>query len=592
MNRPHVVSWIIGLVAAAVVGPGSGCRRVDEAPTAIALPEVRPRPELPAAFDREAQRRRDEVIAADFAPEALRNLARLYHANRQLGEAQQCYDLLVRHPDAVTALDHYLQADLARQANDLERARGELQQVVAAQPDYLPARLGLAEILSKTGQEQAAAAQYAAVLDLAPEQPRAVVGLARLELQRGEEDAAVTRLEDFMAAQPESTSGAALLAQVLRRRGELDRAAALTEVSEQRPEPAPADPWLEALWADSFDAELLGLQAEDHLRAGDGKRAQVLLDRIRQFDPASPIPSLVQGQAEALARHDEAAVGHLREALAKGGEPERICPSITQALLNLHRTDEAVTLAAEYHHKLPASRPIARAYADALLARGDDAQARPVLEKVVQAEPTLQRPNMELARILWSAGERDAAADCLRRVAAAHADDVPSRALLGEYYLQQADAASALLPLQEALAVAIPGTPAHDRLSGLLATACVQSGTAAAAQGRLDEAADHFEQATRVLPAEPEAYAALADVCVQQKQFVRAADALQRLAALQPGNPTIRLSLGDVLHRQGRRDAARAEWERARVLVAPDDARLRQALEARLRGEFTEEIFR
>ena len=45
-------------------------------------------------------------------------------------------------------------------------------------------------------------------------------------------------------------------------------------------------------------------------------------------------------------------------------------------------------------------------------------------------------PNMSLVPILWAAGERDAAAQCLKRVAEAYPADLDSRGFLGQYYMR------------------------------------------------------------------------------------------------------------------------------------------------------------
>lgn len=574
--------WIIGVGTSVVLVAGVACRRVEQGPQ---LPAPREHRNLPSSFATELQKRRKAVIASLDEPDTVRNLAQLYHANRLYAEAQACYELLARDPANLTVRDHYYLADLARNQGDLLRAQEELRAVVAKEPDYIPARLAHAEVLLKSGSEDSAAQEYAAILAIDPDQLQAGVGLARLELQRGDEDAAVARLNELMAAHPESTSGAALLAPVLQRRGEADRAEALVALSQQKPEPAPDDPWMAKLLSDQYDIQLLGLRAEDDFRAGQIDAAQSLLNRIEELDPASPVPPLLRGQAEALAHRDEAAVVQFQLALDKGGDPEKICPSVTQSLLALGKVSEAAAFLSDYYAKFPESTQIARAYAEVLVKQEDNPIARIVLEKVLEKEPYLRAENMNLAQILWTAGERDAAAICLQRVADAQRDNIPSRALLGEYYLGKADPISAIPPLEQAFKLAAPETPVRDSLTALLVAAYIQAGNKQAEQGNPTQAAVYFDQAAQASPDSAEAYAGLAKVGVLLEDFSKAADALEHLAALQPGNPTILLSLGDVVYRTGEPETARQHWRRALDLVAPGDTELRHALEARLRDE-------
>ena len=223
---------------------------------------------------------------------------------------------------------------------------------------------------------------------------------------------------------------------------------------------------------------------------------------------------------------------------------------------------------------------------------GDEKLARRLLAKVLQKEPDRQSQNMSLAKILWNSGERDAAAKCLEQVAAVDANDVPSRALLGEYYLGKSDPYSAIRFLEPAGAHAPAGTPAHQSLTTMLGTAYRQAGNGQADKGDLVGAVDYYEKATQLGPGHLDAYAGKARACVQLKQFRRAAEALEKLVSLEPENPTIHLSLGDVIYQDGNAAEARRHWQKARQLVAAGDNELRDALDLRLSGRITPETFK
>ena len=175
------------------------------------------------------------------------------------------------------------------------------------EPNYLPARLALANALFKTGDEGAAAKEYSAALAIEPDQPQASLGLARIELQKGDDDVALARLEELMAAHPESTAGAALLAQVLERLGQTDRAVAMAQWSLQKPEPPLADPWLAGLLTDCYDTQRLSIAFEEYFKLGKMEGALPLLDRLSELDPNSPSTRIFRGFSHARAhRHTEA----------------------------------------------------------------------------------------------------------------------------------------------------------------------------------------------------------------------------------------------------------------------------------------------
>jgi tetratricopeptide (TPR) repeat protein len=396
----------------------------------------------------------------------------------------------------------------------------------------------------------------------------------------------------LLSVHPEATPAAGLLAQLLERRGETTRAAAVAQWSLQKPEPVPPDPWLSELLADVYDGQALGLKFEEYFKTGQLAQALPLLRRIEELEPRSPIPPLLRGWSEAQAHHDRAAAGQYRLALANGGDPEKICPYLVPCLLALGDVNGATELIAEYAAKQPDSLPLAKAQAEVALRAGDNRLARRLLEKILQREPYLYAENMSLARLDWTAGERAAAVPRLQRAALSNPQDFAARALLGEYFLAQGDPAAAIPPLEQAGANAPEKSEPRAHLAALLASAHFQAGDRAVEHGRFEAAAVHFEKAAQLAPTDLNVYAALASARTQSKQFALAGAALEKLAALQPDNPTIHLSWGDVAYQNGNHDEARQHWRKALDLLAPGDAELRRAVQQRLDGAITDETFR
>lgn len=556
---------------------------------APALPALQVPASLPAQFNTLLASAHRAATTSPSDSAAVRQLAHLYHANRLAAEARACYAWLAAHDAGLTAEDHRLLADLALEAGDLPAGIAALRATLEADPTYTPARVLLADALFKSGDEKAAAAEYEALLARTPDQPQALLGLARVALQQGDDATAIVRLERLLAVHRDATSGAALLAQIMKRRGETERAAALTEWSRQRRDPIVADPWLDALWADCYDVQRVALRIEELSYSEQFDAAAPLLARLEELDPQSWLPHLFKGWTANRARRPEEAVAEFRLALQKRGDPERILPLLAPTLAGLGRAAEAE---AEVNRALathPDSIALLVLQADFVVQRGGD--ARPLLLALLQREPYLYKPNMDLAKILWTSGDRAGAVVCLTRVTKAFPVDVASRGLLGQFHLENDDPGAAIPPLEQALPQAEAKSAAREKLAAMLGSAYLQQGARARTAGNIAEAAGWFEKAAGLVPQGFEALAALAGEAVQAKEFSAAADVLARLAKLQPHNPTIALSLGDVLYQGGNPATARAHWEQALKLAAPRDQALREALRRRIDGPITPELF-
>jgi tetratricopeptide (TPR) repeat protein len=252
------------------------------------------------------------------------------------------------------------------------------------------------------------------------------------------------------------------------------------------------------------------------------------------------------------------------------------------SLLALNQLKDAAALAADYHAKLPDSVPVLVAYSEVILKHENHRQARDILTRVLERQPYLSPQNMALAKILWASGEYEAGAACLKRVVQVDAKHLPARALLGEYHLRRSDPHAALPLLDQAWALAPSDLAVRRQLVQLLVVAHGLAARHAREGGDPRTALAHFDQAAALAPDDAETHAGRAQVLVQLGDYDRAAEALEKLAVLQPENPTVLLSLGDLRMEQGRRDLAIRHWAAARDLVAPGDDKLRAALDQRL----------
>jgi tetratricopeptide (TPR) repeat protein len=556
------------------------------------LPALENHANLPAQFNQALQGAQARAASSGHGADDVRRLAHLYQANRLYPEARACYRVVAAGPEGLSARDHYYLAAIAQDESDLDGAQVELRAALRAEPGYVPARLALAESLFKSGRAEEAGKEYAAVLETDADQPQAAIGMARVELQRGDDDGAVARLKELISHHPESTSGAALLAQILDRRGDAEGAAAMRELSRETHEPVAPDPWMKDLLVDCYDLQRLGITFEEYRLTGQMGEALPLLDRLEELDPNGWIPPMLRGWSQKSGGHYPEAVQEYRTALKRGGDPERICPLLVAALLTEGKPGEAADLLADYHSRLPHSIPILLSYSEVAVRMRDEKLARGLLTEVLQADPYLYMPNMSMVQILWTSGERDAAAQCLQRVARVYPADIDSRGLLGQYYMEKSDPWSAIKPLEQAVAIVAAKDPKRDRLRKMLDTAYLTAGSLEASRGQYSRAVDFSESSIRLFPEGPRGYSLKANACMRMRDFKGAADALGKLSSLDPDEPAIQLSLGDAVYQEGDRDGAREHWQRALQLAPADAVKLRNAIGIRLAGQISAETFR
>ena len=281
--KVRVIALFLGL--ALVAGGGwwwwAGAR---QAVVAQSLPAA---PELGAASDA----LREQVARANVrarsrltAVSGLVELSRLYHANGYLAEALACYGGLEKLQPASARWLH-LHAFITAGYGDLEPAIKLWQQATRLAPDYLPARLRLADCLLKSNQADQAAAEYQNVLKLRPDDSYALLGLARIDLEAQRWDKAKERLETVVR-QTSFNLGYDLIVSLYERLGLRDEAAAIRGSAKASGAYRDfSDPWLNDLMDACFDPYRLGLTAGVAAQSGDPALAARLLQRAIRLAP-------------------------------------------------------------------------------------------------------------------------------------------------------------------------------------------------------------------------------------------------------------------------------------------------------------------
>jgi tetratricopeptide (TPR) repeat protein len=326
----------------------------------------------------------------------------------------------------------------------------------------------------------------------------------------------------------------------------------------------------------------LSLEFENYANTGQLAKALPLLDRVESLDPHNWIPDLLRGWSQAQAHHLDEAITSYRKALDKNGDKEKLIPLLASALREKGAKAEALKICAKASAELPDSMPILVAY-EAIVAEGNDRKTDALLlKRMLEKEPFTYSTHLKLSKLYWEAGQQDEALPYLKQIAELYPADVTSRALLAEYYVSK-DQPSLAIPLLEQALQRVENTdPARPQLRSSLANAYLKNAIALSSGAKYEEAGEAAEKASELLPTDLPALSVAVENFAQAKNFRRAEAGLQKLIRLQPDNPTLYLSLGDVEAQQGRTAEAREHWQMALERVPAADTELRPELQSRL----------
>ncbi len=393
--------------------------------TAICLIAGQAAPPLPAlAIDAFPPAARDDVAAAakraaasPADAKAAGSLARVLHAWEQWEAAHQAYDraaaLAPRELDW-QYLDAVVLQRLARHGDAVARLR----RVLELKPDYLPARVRLAEAMLEAGDVDGAAPLFTSLLSDVAAEPAARVGLARIAALQGKHDVAVKNFTRAVELFPELGAAHYGLARSFRALGRADEAGRELQLhAKYGPRwPRLDDPVLASVTALRGDARALLLRGVASSDAGD------LASAIASHEAAlARDPSLVQIHANLLSLYGRSgnwakAEAHYKAARARG---------IDTADLHydygvVQGRQENWTLAEQAYRQALALNPLhtnARINLGQILERrGDVAGATEQYRQAVDSQPTFRLARFNLGRMLIAGGSLDAAIAELEKV--------------------------------------------------------------------------------------------------------------------------------------------------------------------------------
>lgn len=373
---------------------------------------------------------------------ALRELARLYHANGFFDEAIACYETL-QQSAPTDALWPHLHASILATNGQLEEAAPLYRRAVELAPTYLPAQLRLGDVLLKANHTAEAARAYRGVLARQRDEPYALLGLARCAIGEGSWEAARQQLLDCAQVNPEFVGGLSLLATVHDHFGETAQADAVRERINKREFVDLLDPWVEALLEDCYDPYRLSVAAAVAGFRDDHGSAERWLLKAIELAP-KPAPYYRQLAKLQTWRKDYTAA---RQSFAQA---VALAPSDSDAwtlLVGLLKTTGDRTAAYQTVvrglENCPESRGLHFAYGQMLSEDGRFPQAIVELQQAKRIAPTEVNAYVELALVHFKLGEIEAGMDEMRAALAVQPDHPVALVMLARDAIARGDRAVA-----------------------------------------------------------------------------------------------------------------------------------------------------
>ena len=351
-----------------------------------------------------------DAIARPSDVAAIATLARLLHAWDLWEPAHESYTRCQSLAPANLGcqyLDALVLQRLARHAD----AAGRFEQALAANPGYLPARVGLAEALLEANDYGESRPMFESLIAEPPAAPAAEFGLGRIDAARGAHDRAVEHFQRAIGLFPEFGPAYYALALSYRALGRVDDArSALAKHAQYAARwPALDDPVRDTVAALRDDAAATLRRGVRFAETGDITQAIAAHEAALAKDPslAQAHANLIKlyGQTSDWAKAEE----HYRAAVALGGDLSEAHYDYG-VLLGLQ---EKWDLAADaYRNALalnPAHAPAHNNLGQILERRQEFRAASEEYRQALDAQPTFRLARFNLGRMLLALGENDQA---------------------------------------------------------------------------------------------------------------------------------------------------------------------------------------
>ena len=419
------------------------------------LPKLHLQQFLPTIRE-QVQEAYDAVVAHPHNAAANGRLGMVLHAYSQLEGAEIAYRRAHQLAPSQFAWIYYLGQVQADQGN-YDDAVKALREALNLNPDYLPARLKVAECLRSSAKWQESEILYRAILNDHPDSAEAYYGLGKVETARHDIGAAIDSFRAACNLFPEFGAAYYALALTYQTMGEKEKAHEVFQNYEKNKNKAPParDPLLEEMQA-------LNRSAAKQIRAGydlerDGKlrEAAEAHERALKIDPA-----MVQAHVNLISIYGrlnelEKAEQHYRMAVQLAPEEEGAHYDYGVLMIGSGRYEEAEKAFQKALEINPSHAEAHNNLGVLLEQRGELADAVAEFQKAVEQKPEYRLAHFHLGRLLVNRGDFSAGIQHLLKTITPEDDSTPGYLYaLGAAYARAGDRENAIQYLREGRAKA------------------------------------------------------------------------------------------------------------------------------------------
>jgi protein O-GlcNAc transferase len=441
-------------------------------------------------------------------------------------------------------------------------------------PSYVLA--AYARALAATGQLPSATAKMKAAIAAAPQSPDLMDALGSLYAQQHNWPSAVSEFQKVLQLNPNFAAAHLHLGVALLAEQQVSSAIQeLTLAAQMAPDNAIAATQLgEAFAANNEDAQAIAefqraitldapsTEAKYQLaralqRTGHDSDALLLFRQVVQAEPKNADAVAGLGLALLVAGNAKDAIPFLKRTLEHNPSDATAHKNLAAAYLQMNELDEAIRVLTSGLKIDPNDYQLHYDFGLALKLKDDNAGAIPELEAAAKLNPSAYEPHYTLGNLLMQDGRYDDAARELSLAMKLHPDNPDGWATLGSLYRKMDKLPEAADALREAIRQ-LPGQPgSHLTLAAVLA----QQGNAAEAAAERKKGADlervvmHRQRATVSTNS--------GNALLQKGQVEDAIERFQDALSEDPSYPDAHRGLANALERQGKREEAAAERQKA-----------------------------
>jgi tetratricopeptide (TPR) repeat protein len=522
------------------------------------VPDLSERPQALVDAIRDAHERA-RGGAGQNAINGVRDLAMLFHANAYIEQAETCYRLL-REAQSNEPRWAYLLADLTLRLGDVETTEKLIEATVTLQPSYYWLWLKLGAVRQRLGKADLALAAYQRCLELEATSPHALLKVARNHFRRErweESQAVVSRLLEH---NPAFLSGHLLAAELYEREGKTGKAEiARARASEFGHDSEPPDPWLDSVSRYAYDLDQIIELARTKAETGRMSEALRMLSRAEEIFGGSEAIHRTRGLAYAETGNNRKSIKAYTAALHAGGDAVPVYTELVRLYKKVNEFDLAIAMAQHGLKRDPEAVELHTELGALLYERGEREMAKTQWRKASDADPSYVPAIQNLAKALFEEEQNREAIGLFEKVREHSRLDFPSRAILGQYYVENDESDKAIQPLREALELQ-PGDP---NLTDILTAALQNFGNRLAETGSHTEAVAAYKEALNLDPEVVELYGYIALVYSRMNNWSAASENYTQYLEHRPGDLAARLNYGDSLWQNDDFSDARNQWKLA-----------------------------